>query len=524
MHPDRLRPTNPPPRHAVGAAAILVLFTLVLYGAPVPRLSEELYLPLVRHAGDGHYLGLDWTLRGPFTEHWVFDHAFGWLAAALPLPLFGWIGRLVSWSVLAWLLVKLGTRLGASVTAAAVGIGLWLFANQAFMGGDWMLGTFEAKTVGYCFLVAALIAAVDRRLPAAMVLLGATVSFHPGVGLWAGIGLGLTLVALRETRAAALRWAPVGAVVALPGIIGGAMAAGHQTAALSRFLVIEAVPQHTDPFFDGARFVGPQIVLHVVVLAGMFGANWWWSHRTPARFAPRVLLGVQGITLVAVAAAFVARALHWWSFLLLSPLRVGPLLVPLVFFVNLMQEVDLRRATEPGIQWWRRRSVHLAVLGLVVATIVTAPVIAGPRMVSRTIAAWTNADNELDAFHWIRDHTPASTRCLVPVDRQDAFMATERAVVVNWQAIRYDDVAGWQHRVFALVGGPRYFFDGASPGRIAGRRGGDLESLRGAYNALSRNQIVSIAQRYHATCIVATTSYRLPVVDRVGAARVYRTP
>ncbi|MEP6625685.1 MAG: hypothetical protein ABJC79_14655, partial [Acidimicrobiia bacterium] len=106
------------------ATTVLVLFTLVLYGAPVPRLSEELYLPLVRHTGDAHYLGFDWTLRGPFTEHWVFDHAFGWLAASLPLLVFGWIGRLVSWGVLAWLLVKLGTRFGATVTAATAGIGL----------------------------------------------------------------------------------------------------------------------------------------------------------------------------------------------------------------------------------------------------------------------------------------------------------------------------------------------------------------------------------------------------------------
>ena len=271
-----------------------MLFTLVLYGAPVPRLSEELYLPLVRHTGNAQYLGADWTLRGPFTEHWVFDHAFGWLAAAVPLPLFGWVGRLVSWSVLAWLLVKLGTRLGATVAAATAGIGLWLFANQAFIGGDWMLGTFEAKTVGYCFLVTALITAVDRRMAWTMVLLGATVSLHPGVGLWASIGLGLTLVVRPETRRAALCWAPVGVLVALPDIIGAAAAAGHQTADLARFLVIEAVPHHADPFFSGARLVGPQIIVHVVVLVVMFAANWWWTRRTPAPFAPRGLAGGAG--------------------------------------------------------------------------------------------------------------------------------------------------------------------------------------------------------------------------------------
>ena len=508
----------------LAGSAVVLLVTLVLYGGPVPRLSEELYLPLVRHAGDPAYLAGDWTIRGPFTEHWVFNHVFGWLAAALPLRVFAWLGRIVAWSFLSWNLVRLGRRLGAGAGAATGGICLWLLANQAFVGSEWMLGTFEAKTVAYCFLVAALLAATRQRVALAMVLLGATVSLHPGVGLWAGLGLGLTLCALAETRRAALRWAPVGALVALPGVIGALAAADFRSADLTRFLVIEALPHHADPLFGGARLPGLQVLLHVTALVAMFAANWWWARRaTPSSaFAHRVILGVQVVTMIAVGLAFVARAAHWWSFLLLSPLRVGPLMVALVFFLNLAREVAGPRRPDANRARRARRTFGLALAGAAIALAVSAPVFAAPRMVERTFAAWVHPDDEVAAFEWINAETPRSTRCLVPVDRQDAFMLGARPVVANWQAIRYDDLEEWHRRVAQLVGGDRYFTDPNAPGRIPGRRGGDLESLRGAYDALGQHQIEAIAHRYRADCIVATTRYRIPVWHRVGRVRVYR--
>ncbi len=512
-------------RFAVAAGTVAVVaFALVLYGAPIPRLSEELYLPLARHTGDSSYLAGDWTMRGAFGEHWVFDHAFGWLAGAVPISIFGWVGRLVAWSLLAGLLVRLGRRLGASVPATIAGIGLWLFANQSPIGGEWMFGTFEAKTVGYCLLLGALVAAVDRRVGWAFVLLGATVSVHPGVGIWAGAGLGLTLLALRETRAAALRWSGVGLLVAIPGIVGALSAAQFSSVSLIRFVVLEAIPQHADPFFGGARLAGPQVVVRATVLVAMFGANWWWMRRAPAQFPHRVLFGVQAVTMLACLLGVLARVVHWWSFLLFAPFRVGPLVVLLMFFLNLTREISTRRHADASRPWWTRPSWRLAAMGIALATFVTSPVIAGPRMMGRTYAAWTKPDPVADAFTWIRDHTPRSTRCVVPIDRQDAFLRTERPIVVSWQAIRYDDVGEWQRRVLQLVGGERYFRDPDAPGRIAGRRGADLESLRGAYDALSETAITRVAQRYRATCIVASTRYRLPVRHRSGDVRVYAVP
>ena len=134
---------------------------------------------------------------------------------------------------------------------------------------------------------------------------------------------------------------------------------------------------------------------------------------------------------------------------------------------------------------------------------------------SRTIRAWTTTDYEADAFAWIRDNTPPSTRCVVPIDRQDAFAIAERPIVGNWQAIRYDALALWKQRVDALVGGPEISRD--PPGPVD-----ELTARRAAYDRLSGPQISAVARRYAANCIVSTTRYSFPIWHQIDDVRIYR--
>ena len=96
----------------LGPTLLVLGVALLLYGGPVPRLSEELYLPLVRRVADSSYLAGDWTFAGEFGEHWLFDHLFAPLAGAVSISEFGWIGRLVFWPILGLLLIRIGNRLG----------------------------------------------------------------------------------------------------------------------------------------------------------------------------------------------------------------------------------------------------------------------------------------------------------------------------------------------------------------------------------------------------------------------------
>jgi hypothetical protein len=230
--------------------------TLLLYGGPVPRLSEELYLPLVKRVADPAYLAGDWTFSGSFGEHWLFDHLFAPLAGAVSISEFGWIGRLVFWPVLGLLLIRIGNRLGLSPWSAAAAVSLWVVSNQALMGSEWILGTFEAKTVAYVCFLGALLAISWNRIPLALALIGLTVSLHPAVGMWGAWGAGIALLALPETRGKTLRWCWLAIVIAIPGVIGAISALGSATPAIQRFVVLEAIPYHTDPFFGGKTLAG----------------------------------------------------------------------------------------------------------------------------------------------------------------------------------------------------------------------------------------------------------------------------
>jgi hypothetical protein len=505
-------------RRMVLPTALVLAVTLLLYGSPVPRLSEELYLPLVRRTADASYLHGDWTFAGNFSEHWVFDHLFAPVAGVLSVNAFGWLGRLVLWPVLGALLIRLGTRFGIGVWTAAGAVCLFLVGNQALFGGEWILGTFEAKAVAYVCLLGALLAITARKIPLGLALLGLTVTFHPAVGLWSVFAGGIALVAVAETRRTALRWCWLGILFAVPGVIEALGAVGEGSNALQRFVVLEAIPYHTDPFFDGRTLVGAQIALHLTVLGGMLAFNLWSYTKAERTLTQRFFFWFQIAAAVPFLLAFPARALHVWSYLRLMPLRSFPLIVPLLFFFQAFRWA--RRIVVEGrtgrrrSQRARRGAALVVVATVLVALFPTTPLLAGPRMVRRNFEAWTTTDHVANAFGWIREHTPTSTRCIVPVDRQDAFDRAERPIVANWQAIPYDRLPEWKRRIDALVGGESYFSGSGWHG--------DLHDLRAAYNRLSAAQVTAIARRYRADCFVTQSDYPFRLLHREGDVHIYR--
>jgi hypothetical protein len=221
------------------------------------------------------------------------------------------------------------------------------------------------------------------------------------------------------------------------------------------------------------------------------------------------------MAMVPVVVAFAARAVGAWGFLLLQPLRVGPLLIPLLFFIALAGQAERRRDTERADpDRSRLGSIAIIGFGVAVALVTSSPTLAAPRLVARNYAAWTRSDPEADAFRWLAEHTDRGTRCVVPPDRQDAFMLGERAIVGNWQAIRYDALTEWRRRVAAQLDDPSLLAD--PPVQLA--------DLARSYRELGAERILAVARHYDADCVVSRARYPFPVRHRVGAVRIYRVP
>lgn len=502
---------------AVGGLVVLGV-ALVLWGGPVPRTSEELYLTLVRRWADPGFAAGDWTLSGRFSDHWVFTAAAGTVARVVPIVVLGWVGRLAFWWLLGTQLVLLGTRLGLTRWAATAAVAGWLVFGQAGIGGEWIVGTFEAKTVAYAALLGAALAATRGSVPWALAGIGATVSLHPAVGLWAGGPLALALVAVPETRAAALRWAPPAALVAAPGVVGAWLAAGPSSPSLDRFLVLQAMPYHLDPFFGAVRWPVAQATVRWLVLGAMAAFCWWEHLGTRRRLADRIWITWIGASGVAVLGALAARTAEAWWFLRLMPLRAFPVLVALgaayraAGLVSRLRAAELRRRVRRPR--WRRPSLVAAVVAAAVAVGPTTPLLAGPRAAARTAGAWVRTDPEADAFAWVRRHLPPRDTCILPPTRQDSFWRAQRPQVGNWQAVRQDALAAWRRRVTDLVGGPGAFTGPGwtgEPGRLAAR-----------YDRLGTDRVRVLAARYGAGCLVTRGRHPFPVLHRAGPVTVYR--
>jgi hypothetical protein len=187
---------------------ILVIFALfALQGAwPAPDVNEAHYLGKA-----AHYWNSDWV-RGDFfldsaDSHKVFYFAFGWLTRFMPLPAVAWMGRIVTWLLMAWAWRRLsiavmackqpsppaplpkgeGRFYGWSILTAA----LFVMLNERFqMAGEWFIGGVEAKGFSYVLLLLGLEALVKNRWNRACLLFGAATAFHALAGGWAFVAAG----------------------------------------------------------------------------------------------------------------------------------------------------------------------------------------------------------------------------------------------------------------------------------------------------------------------------------------------
>ena len=88
------------PSRLAEIAAIFAIF--FIQGAwPVPDVNEAHYLGKATHYWIPHWIENDFFLNSADT-HRVFYLTFGWLSLFLAPPALAWVGRILTWLLLAW--------------------------------------------------------------------------------------------------------------------------------------------------------------------------------------------------------------------------------------------------------------------------------------------------------------------------------------------------------------------------------------------------------------------------------------
>ena len=486
------------------AIAVVVAHIALVWGEPVPAGNEHDYLALLRAFWDPSYLANDWTFARILPDRWTFDFMFGGLAALVGVQFVAWAGRLACWVLASHAILKVAGRLGLPLAWAAVAASAWVIAGQSLVGKEWMVGTFEAKTVAYvAWLYALDLVLADRLVPAAA-LSGLAVTMHPVVGAVGGVALAAGAVVLHGWRRDLWKPAIVGALAAAPGVVQAvAMAGGSEAGVPSDWRFLAKGP--LEGLLDLPTFARGQVALQIAAAAA--AVAWALSGRAARGF--RAIAWALAVLLVPVAAGVAAHATGEYRLLSITPFRLFPVVGLLAFFLALGAALA-SRATLPRVA---RAGVVALALAVAVALMP-----AYRAMGARLWGSWTRAPDDMDAaFAFVAAGTPEGAVVLAPPWRQDSMMKLGRGQVMHWSMPRYDRLAEWRRRAEALVG--------PAPEAGAGRDPAAAFAARRAwYDALSPDDVRRLAAEYGASFIVAEREYPFPTRFVSGEARVYEVP
>ena len=441
---------------------IAVIFAVFcVQGAwPVPDVNEPYYLGKAIH-----YWNPDWV-RGDFfldsaDAHWVFYFAFGWLGLLLSPPVLTWVGRVLTWGLLAWSWQRLSRavvpRRGMAVLSGA------LFAclmDRCHMAGEWVIGGLEAKGFAYVLVFLGLEAMVRDRWNRAWLLWGGASLLHVVAGGWVVVAAGLTWLASGRTRP------PLRSM--WPGLLGGL------AISLPSLIPLLALNAGVDPKTAVQAheiYVYYRLPHHLILQE--------FSPKLLVRFA--VLVVIWALLCLASGREGPQRRLRWFVFGALAIASIGAVLSLTVSADRVLGARLLRfywfRLSDVAVPMgvavfaaglivrllsWRRA---LGALGLAVASAV-AVLHAGEYAWLRLEPTVPRADLKVDklggyvawrdACQWIVSSgvIPEDARFLTPIDASTFKWRTRRAEVVTRKEIPQDaaSIVIWWERLRRIHG------------------------------------------------------------------------
>jgi hypothetical protein len=485
--------------------ALLFAYVLILNreGAHVPSNNESLYLLQLAKLWNPDFLSNDWTFSGLLFTHFVFNFIFGSLTLLLSLEVVGWIGRILSWSLILVSLFQFGKHFRIPLWMITVSILLWLFYGQSIVGGEWILGTFEAKCIAYALLFFSLDGFMQERQVRPSILLGLAFSFHPLVGFWGGLAIGLSLLVLRHPIKAIMKCGSYAVLFALPGLIPLLVASWNgepQSSEALRFVSLVVIPYHLDPFYFASS------KLFLLLLGILLCFNWLQFRSEGKSHGLRFLISFQAFLGLFFILGFLARFTENYELLMLMPCRLFPVLLPLFFFFHLSSALHHSSSIKTG--------KVLVTVGCFALAMFGNPVDVFVDTVKKHYSMWTRQEEDVEgAFKWIAKNTPTNSIVISPPWRGESFYLSQRAQVASWWVPRFDRLTEWRDRLESMVGD----VSGVRPGTTKAR----MEHIVARYNQLTATEIASLVEKYGAEYLVTSAKYSYPALFNSGTYKVY---
>ncbi len=476
----------------------LIIFLCVAEG--VPGINESHYLPKAKHLWDSEFAPGDLFLQS-HDSHFLTSAMAGLAARFFSLDGVAWLGRTISWGLMAWAWLILCRSVKMPLLVRPFVLASWLLAiHYGHWAGEWVVGGFEAKTIAYPLVICGLANVVTGNWKWVWLAMGGAMAWHPLVGGWAGLGAGLVwLLQLDFKRqfTVQLPWLILGAIIALIGVVPAASGLEGpdvvDKVSAAQVHVFMRLPHHLAPqTFALNRHWAAIASLVVFVLASLLVAN----NKSPIAskvIADRVTVEANSRQDVSLSAGLRRLLLCGWVAVLFAAIglaidltlsqarpdiaarllrfywfRWADVAVPLISSLLIWKWLahSLPQPELPSVSIPAPKPNWLSQSLLVAAVLTTFIVILG-RLQLNEAQVIPAADQlvvdsigrhpiQTDRYtdwlavcQWIRETTPTDSLWLTPRYQQSFKWHAQRAEVVCWKDVPQDNasVIEWYHRI-----------------------------------------------------------------------------
>ena len=445
----------------IAAAEIVLIFLLfVLHAGWVPPdVNEAHYLAKAKHHWNSAWCPGDAFLDSADT-HLVFYRTFGWLTLYLSLPAVAWVGRILTWGLMAWAWQRVSVALTAGPLYSVLAAGLFLcFSYRFHMAGEWVVGGVEAKGFAYVLVLLGLEAIVRGRWRRVWPLLGVASSFHVLVGGWSVVAAGTAWLLMRTDRHPLVSMLPAvggGLLLALPGLIPAIALNISVDADLVRqaneIYVFLRLPHHLVlhrlPLGMILRYLG--LLAAWLTLCRVSPAEpgdrrlRWFVAGSLAITAAGAIIDLATLNHRAIAAALLR---FYW-------LRLSDVLLPVGMALTAASFIARQSRSRPSVgRWWLSAAVLLATLSMGENVYRRWRQGAPPADVRSRLA---DHDDWRRACQWIAENTSSDARFLTPQWQTTFKWYAGRSEVATFKDLPQDagGIVQWHERIQAIYARP----------------------------------------------------------------------
>ena len=438
----------------------------------VPGINESHYLPKAKHLWDASFAPGDLFLES-HDSHYLTSMLAGLAARWLPLAAVAWLGRVLSWLLLAWAWQRLRRSLSLPAWSGAAALLGWLLTiHYGNWAGEWVAGGVEAKTVAYPFVLLGIAHVVSGNWKWVWLSMGAAMMWHPLVGGWAGVSAGIVWLAqpeLPKRIRQQLPWLVGGAALALIGVVP-ALSGLSGPDVIDRISAAQVhvylrLPHHLTPqLFATERHVAATLTLALFTCVTVLFLKAKPSLPPELAAGGMRLLGIGWLAVLFSLVGLLIDALltqsrpdiaaRWLRFYWF---RWADVAVPLASSLLLWRALLAASPATKTTAWTMACVLLLTVVGFANQLQLGSQRIVpeADRLVVESVGKNSiDTDRYVDwlaVCEWIRDNTPQDSLWLTPKYQQSFKWHAQRAEVVCWKDVPQDNasVIEWYHRIKA---------------------------------------------------------------------------